>query len=269
MKKSIFIIAVLALAFCSCDRGENRGMLTQRGKRISEKWQDITGYFMRDVVNESFHLNAWINADDSLRRIIEEQYYNGKRVRVDAENVYGIYTDYDRLLMTVYTHGVALSDAGAVWEIHRLCMDDYTVSDCQFLGEPEVVFNLTAQGDNTWHLVVDTATSAGSALDLTLGFSGVAVPYDIVCQRFTLDGSGSYVMQGTTVYSGETVTENPVTLQFDIESTLCNALNYGSWDAGKVNFKAILAGHEDIPVTAVYTGDSGVLITYRGVTEQW
>lgn len=269
MKKSIYIIAVLALIFCSCDRGEDRGKLTQRGKRISEKWQDITGYFMRDVVNESFHLNAWINASDSLRHVIEEQYYDGKRVRLDAENVYGIYTDYGTLLMTVYTHGATLSDTDAEWEIHRASFEDYTVSDCFFIRNSEVVFTLTAQSDNSWHLAMDTATSAGSTLDLTLGLPGATAPYDILYQRFTLDGNGSYVMQGTTLYSGETVTEDPVTLQFDIVNTLCNSSEYNSWNTGKVNFKAMLAGYDDIPVTATYGSDGSVAITYRGRTELW
>lgn len=269
MKKSIYIIAVLALIFCSCDRGEDRGKLTQRGKRISEKWQDVTGFFMRDVVNESFHLNAWINASDSLRHVIEEQYYDGKRVRLDAENVYGIYTDYGTLLMTVYTHGAALSDADATWEIHKSSMDDCAVSDCLFFGQPEVVFNLTAQGDNSWHLAMDTSTSAGSTLDLTLGLPGITTPYDIMYQNFTLNGSGSYVMHGTTLYSGETITENPVTLQFDIENTLCNGSGYNCWSVGKVNFIATLAGYDDIHASATYESDGSVVITYRGRSELW
>ena len=272
MKKSIFIIALLALVFCSCDRREDRGMLTQRGKQVSEKWEQITDVVLRDVVNESFHLNAWINADDSLRRIIENQYYTNKRVRLDGENVYGIYDEYGTLLMTVYTHGATLSDANTTWEIHRISMGDYRAADCLFAQEPEVVFNLEALGNNNWHLSMDSATSAGSSLDLTLGIPGVAVPYDILVQSFTLEGSGSYDLDGTTYYyDGVTATHYPVTLQFDIERSLHQLPNPDKciWILGKMNLKAKFQGYDDIDVEAEYLANDGMRITYRGVTELW
>lgn len=272
MKKSIFIIALLALVFCSCDNREDRGMLTQRGKQVSEKWENVTDVILRNVVNESFHLNAWINADDSLRRIIENQYYTNKRVRLDGENVYGIYNEYGTLLMTVYTHGATLADANAAWEIHRTSMGDYGATDCLFEQEPEVVFNLEALGNNSWHLSMDSATAAGSSLDLTLGLSGVAVPYDVLVQSFTLEGSGSYDLDGTIYYyDGVTPTHHPVTLQFNIEKSLQQLPNPDQcmWVLGKMNLKAKFQGYDDIDVVAEYLGTDGMNITYRGVTERW
>ena len=270
MKKTVLLIALLAIIFCSCDDRQYDGKRTERGKDIAETWQNITNVIVTEVVNETFHLNAWINADDSLRRIIENQYFTSSRVRIDGENLYGIYTNTGTLLMTVNTNGASLSDADANWEIHHITMQNYAVSSCIFSKNQEVIYNLSNLGNNSWHLSMDSTTAEGTTLDLTVSVPGETLPYDIMVQRFTLEGNGSYEMYANTIYTEDTRDNTPITLQFNVETALCNnvSTDINSWDSGKVNLKAKWQNFDDINVVVEYFSDV-MRITYRGITEEW
>ena len=266
MKRTIFAVVVLAILFSSCDQGEKRGMLTHRGKEICNSWQVNTDRILSEVLNESFHLNAWIGANDSLRHVLESQYFVDTRIQEDGENVYGIYTSNGTLIMSVHTNGTQLSDADAAWEIHSVpqgCYDAalYSMFAVAFF-RTENIFYLTAQGNNSWNFTTDSASCAGCMLDLMVSMPGISVPYDIMNQRFTIEGEGLYIFNSEDKNA-------PVSLQFNVEQPLCNAATgVSNWNAGSVALVASKSGYDDIHVEAEFVG-TATRITYCGVTELW
>ncbi len=282
MKKSIYIIALLAIVFCGCDKGDKREPLTERGMQICNTWKEVTHSIIQDVTAQIFYLNDWIQADESERPVLEKyyfsdgyDYFSDGYVLDKGDGVYEIYRGAGSLYMLVNTYGTELSQSGAVWEIHKklgYSFQAYSYAIPAFVSEPENVFYMTYLGGNSWEFVMDSATSAGSSLDLTIRVPGISTPVELFSHCFSVEGNGSYCYSEMD----ENSVPDIVSLQFDVQEDLVNGFSQDDylasthyWDAGKVSLAAKKQGRDDIDVLVEYIGGGSTNISYRGVTEQW
>ncbi|MCQ2263597.1 MAG: hypothetical protein MJZ70_04875 [Bacteroidales bacterium] len=275
MKKTILLILLLTGVFCSCDNGTKREPLTERGMQICHTWENVTNSIIQDVASRIFYLNDWILAPDSIRPILESQYFFDGHVLDKGEGIYEIYSKYGTLFLWVDTHNDDLSQSGTIWEIHKLpaySMQAYSYSCPAFVKETENVFNLTALGGNSWEIVMDSATCAGSSLDLTIHVPGISTPVELFSHHFTVEGHGLYHYSETDDNSMQQIVE----LTFNIQEELVNGTGQIDqlapthyWDAGKVALAATKKGRDEIDVTVEFIGGGTKNISYRGITEQW
>lgn len=259
MKKNIFIIIAIALVCFGCGR-EQRGKLTQRGKEIHDAWEKATFDVIETDVIPTFHLDAWINADnDSIRYSIEDQYFPNYRIRPEEDNVYSIYYGSVKMLI-VNTFGQSLNDEGSHWQISKPTPDEYyngTLPQFYFFGGEKL--HLSKDGEQ-WRIQMDSTECYGSSCDWHI--KPMANDGDILFSKeiYTLSGNGLYKYMSSNVL-----------LQYNIEKTILRETQYiyNCCSDGIVQLIARQQDFDDINVRAEYLGDNRVCITYRGVTEIW
>jgi len=259
MKKNIFIIIAIALVCFGCGR-EQRGKLTQRGKEIHDSWEKATFDVIENDVIPTFHLDAWINAEnDSIRYSIEDLYFPNYRIRPEENNVYAIYNGSVKML-TVNTFGQSLNDEGSHWQISKPTPDEYyngTLPQFYFFGGEKL--HLSKDGEQ-WRIQMDSTECYGSSCDWHIK--------PLVNDGNILFAKETYTLSGNGLYK---YMSGPVFLQYNIEKNILRETPYGYYycNDGVVQLIAHQQNFDDINVKAEYLGDNSVSITYRGVTEIW
>ena len=261
MKKNIFIIIAIALVCFGCGR-EQRGKLTQRGKEIHDSWEKATFDVIETDVIPTFHLDAWINAEnDSIRYSIEDQYFPNYRIRPEENNVYAIYYGSVKMLI-VNTFGQSLNDEGSHWQISKPTPDEYyngTLPQFYFFGGEKL--HLSKDGEQ-WRIQMDSTECYGSSCDWHIKPLANEGNILFAKETYTLSGNGLYKYM-----SGD------VSLQYNIERNILREApyeyGYCYCNDGVVQLIAHQQDFDDINVKAEYIGDNSVSITYRGVTEIW
>lgn len=267
MKRNILIIIVIALALVciGCGR-EKRGMLTQRGKEVHDSWLKYTQQIIEKTIVPAFQMDAWINGNDSVRRVIEDQYFPKIRIREEATNEYALYDGAQKVL-TVTTNGLALADAGSAWIVS---VNDFK-EESNYGQAPEFMGNhiqwqifINQGGNQQWNISLDTSKSKGSACDwqLTLPASDTVVYFSQ--KEFALAGNGVFRYAGN------------VSLRYNIDEMLQHQGTQYPWHRGVVSMTATNTTRTsdesstgDIHVKAEYLGFGDMEITYRDVTETW
>lgn len=265
MKKYIIIIIAITLVCVGCYR-EKRGKLTQRGKEIHDSWLMYSQEMIEKTIVPVFQMDAWIGGNDSIRRIIEDNYFPYLRVREEATNEFAFYDGAQKIL-TVNTNGYALADNGASWLVSinnaRTYESDYGQIP-MFLAYPsQWRLFISKTGNQQWNISLDTTRSMGSKCDWKLGLPANDTIVYFSQQEFSLAGNGTFK------YAGD------VYLRYHIDETLQHQGNQYPWNRGVVSMIARFIDPEtneipidDIHVKAEYTGD-GIKITYRNITETW
>lgn len=259
MKKNIFIIIAIALVCFGCGR-EQRGKLTQRGKEIHDSWEKATFDVIENDVIPTFHLDAWINADnDSIRYSIEDKYFLNYRIRPDEPNVYVLYKGSEKTL-TINTYGQSLNEEGSHWLITNHNSDEYyngTLPQFYFFGGEKL--HISKDGEQ-WRIQMDSTECYGSSCDWRIkpltNDDGILFSKEI----YTLSGNGLYKYMSSNV-----------SMQYNIVKPILRetSYGYGYCSDGQVQLIASQQNFDDICVKAEYLGESRVFITYRGVTEIW
>lgn len=259
MKKNIFVIIAVTLVCFGCGR-EQRGKLTQRGKEIHDSWQTTTLMLIETDVIPAFHLDTWINADnDSIRYIIEDQYFPDKRIRQEETNIYTIYDGAEKQL-TINTFGQSLNEEGSHWLVSR----DQIVSDnallplfFDFFSENEKV-HISKDGEQ-WRIQMDSAECCDSRCNMHIKPLENDNNVIFAKETYTLSGNGIYQYKNGPV------------LKYNIEKNiLCEkSTNISYFSDGIIQLIASQTDSDDINVKAEYLGEYRICITYRGVTEIW
>ena len=265
MKKNILIIIAIALVCFSCGR-EQRGMLTQRGKEIHDSWLMYSQQIIEKSIVPAFQMSAWISGNDSVRRVIEDNYFPYMRIRNENTNEYSLYEGAEKVL-TVFTDGMNLDNDGASWIIRTETINP-GYDDGQrplFMSIPPF-WNLivTKTSNQQWNIQLDTTSSSGSKCNwqLTLPANDTIVYF--TQQEYTLAGNGTFK------YSGD------VYLNYNIDASLQHKGITFPWYRGIISMTARYVDcytnqpyTDDIHVKASYYDDGEVQITYQGITESW
>ena len=265
MKKNFLIIIVIALICMSCGH-EERGKLTQRGKQIHDSWLMYTQQIIEKSIVPAFQMSDWISGNDSVRRVIEDNYFPYMRIRNENTNEYSLYNGAEKVL-TVYTAGMNLDDNGASWIIRtEIANPGYDNGQRPLFMSISPFWDLyvTKISDQQWDIQMDTASSSGSECNwqLTLPASDTIVYF--TQQEYTLAGNGTYKFSGD------------VYLHYNIDASLQHNGTMFPWYRGIISMTARYIDcttnepyTDDIHVKAAYYDDGEVKITYRDVTESW
>lgn len=265
MKRTLFIITVIALVCIGCGR-EKRGMLTKRGKEVHDSWLQFSQEIIQKTIVPAFQMDAWINGNDTIRRKVEDTFFPYMRIREDFVNVYSLYDGAERVL-SINTNGKTLADNGVTWEIctYNLTPGYDNGARPQFMSIPDHWYLTVTKTDNQqWNIQLDTAACMGSNCDwqLTLPARDTLV--------YFYHGEYSLTGKGTFKYSGD------VFLRYNIDETLQHDGKLYPWYKGIVSMNANFidasthqAPLEDIHVKAKYGYNGEVTITYRDITETW
>jgi len=265
MKRTLLIITVIALVCMGCGR-EKRGMLTKRGKDVHDSWLLFSQEIIQNTIVPAFQMDAWIKGNDTIRRMVEDNYFPYMRIRQDYVNVYSLYDGAVKVL-SVNTNGHALADNGAAWEIttYNPTPGYDNGASPQFMCIPDHWYlNVSKTANQHWDIQLDTASCMGSNCNwhLTLPARDTLVYFSQAA--YTLAG------QGTFKYSGD------VFLRYTIDETLLHEGTLYPWYRGIVSMTANFidastheAPLEDIHVKAQYGYNGEVTITYCNITETW
>jgi hypothetical protein len=265
MKRTLFFITVIALVCMGCGR-EERGKLTKRGKEIHDSWLLVSQTIIENNIVPTFQMDAWINGDDNIRRMVEDAYFPYMRIRQDYVNVYSLYDGAEKVL-SVNTNGYTLADNGAVWEI---CIFNPTPgydngARPQFMSIPEHWYmTVTKTANQQWEIQLDAASCMGSNFDWQFTLPAQDTNVYFSYEEFFLAGKGTFK------YSGD------VYLHYNIDETLQHEGCLYPWYKGIVSMTAnfidaltLEAPLEDIHVKAKYGYNGEVTITYCDITETW
>lgn len=260
--KRIFLLLTLCALLCSgCWKDT---IQVGNDWRMLDSWKYSTKGILEESVNVAFISNAWINGDDSTRRVIEDLYFPDTRIRHDGGNEYGIYNG-TQLVMLINTGGKTIDDVDADWLVTRY---DYyeTFFDVRpkfFSTQGHTRLNIRSLGGNEWSVALDSITCLGSTSDLTLSVPGTEVPVSLFSTPFTLSGSGTFVFDGYA-YDNWNSVESPVTMRYDYSTPMRQKVgDCNNFDRGVVDIVVSKEGEEDIVMYAEVQ-DGTWKIRYRG-----
>lgn len=267
MKRLIFIIIAIALVCIACNR-EKRNMHTRRGKEIHNSWYNATRQIINTDVIPAFHLDAWINApNDSVRYLIEDQFFPYYKIRQEETNVYAIYNGPYKEF-TVNTFGKSLGEDGSNWLVSKYNLQYLDLSyaieggvlpDVFYFYESEKI-HISKNGDQ-WRFQMDSSENYGSYCDMNIKPLDNSDNILFNKEKYNLSGNGLFEY------------DDQVYLLFDIQKTILNdQLYYASgyyFIDGIVQLMAQQENSDDIHVKAEYRSNSQIAITYRNVTEYW
>lgn len=232
--------------------------------QILDSWKYSTKGILEESVNVAFLSNAWINGDDSTRRVIEDLYFPDTRIRHDGGNEYGIYNG-TQLVMLINTGGKTIDAADADWVVTR-----YDYYETFFDVRPEFFsthghtrLNIRSLGANEWSVALDSITCMSSTSDLTLSVPGTEVPVSLFSTPFTLSGFGTFVFDGYA-YDNWNSVESPVTMHYNYSTPMRQKVgDYNNFDRGVVDIVVSKEGEDDI-VMCAERQDGKWKISYRG-----
>lgn len=274
MKKSIIAISLLAIICCGCKEHDRNENMTLRGKAISDVWFNATKCIMENMVVPSFKLEAWINADDSMKTVIANKYFQHLQVRQFGEGT-GVYEilDGNTLIYSVNTYNKSITDPDVEWEVTTY--PPYKGDNNYYSAMPQFVYTdsfniikIKKEGTCKWQIFEKEGYLSGSkiALGIRLPLDTI-IPTDILEKDINLIGKGSYIYTGSDFE--DATKENPVALQFVISQMLThNAAKELKWRSGQVTFTASKKGCDDVNATVTYQGER-LIIDYKNITESW
>ena len=245
MKKIFFILTITAIVCCSCWK---TGYYKNNRYEIYSSWYTSVKTILNENVDFAFISNAWINGNDSVRRIIEDNYLPYRRIRHEGGNEYGIYNGAN-LILTINTGGKKIDDPDANWLITRY--GNYDIIEVQqamptFLSSnAHSRMSISNMGGNAWRVNLDSASHGGSTSNWTSTADGTETPIHLMENDFSLEGSGVFMYEGTS-FDG-TNSPSPVTMQYTFtEPMKHNHTATALFSYGKVDFLVTKEGCDDI-----------------------
>lgn len=216
MKKIAIILSIVAAVCCGCWKTEGF-VMPQYG--IYRSWEFATRNVLTNYVELAFIGNAWINGNDSVRRAIEDEYLPYQRIRHEGGNEYGIYNG-STLQLLINTGGKAIDEADANWLITNYQGGtDYDGTRPIFCySGKHTRLEIRHTGVNEWNVRLDSVSCDGSTSDWTISVPGTETPVSLTDIPYTFNGSGIYMLDGTSVDGN--YTRSPITMRYTVTETL-------------------------------------------------
>ena len=264
MKRTLIILGLCAMICCGCWK---RGVHPDNGYDIFNSWNTSTKAILDETVNFAFISNAWINGNDSVRKRIENLYFNTNNIRYEGGDKYGIYRGTKQLLV-INTGGKTIDDANANWLITRYSnYDQYYSSGIKpvFLGNyNHTQLNIRNIGNNKWSVKLDSLNSSGSAIDWIIAVPGDQTPVSLFDVNYSLSGSGVFLFDGTTNFDHHDV-QSPVTMHYEIVNPLQQTTsNECKFKSGMVDIIVSKENYEDLILSAEIMTTNQWRLVYRG-----
>lgn len=268
MKKiALYNILLLAIICNSCvwQEADERGNLTQRGKQIYDAWDNSSQTILNEFVDKAFHFNAWYLADDSMKRIIEDNWFPYYKIRDDGDGAYGLYYG-GTLTFSIETNRQNLSDSCASWTITRHNFDIET--NTHYSYEP-VINNVTIHYANNmvWNIHIDSTNNSSNFALWQLRVIGNSIPQAISSADYEFSGQGLFALQNEETIGGRNG-NSPVFLKYTI-TEIFNHTRGANWESGAVDILLYNEKSETCSVEAVVLNRETLRIHYAGVTENW
>ena len=160
----LFSAMVLLFANCTIREGEMAGAATQRGYEIYKTCESNTLYFIDNKVDICFKLNAWLEADSSLKDLLEDKWFPNYKIRKMSDGMYGLYAGAD-LAYSIETGNLPLSDPSAQWilswrgterDLPNYYDRPYALTTSFIQGTQELHVDHT-DSTNSWHVTIKMA----------------------------------------------------------------------------------------------------------------
>ncbi|MCK9339009.1 MAG: hypothetical protein PHQ33_01200 [Bacteroidales bacterium] len=268
MKKLAFLNILLLLIVCnSCEwqEAEERGNLTQRGKQIYDIWDYSSQSILNDFVDKAFIFNAWYTANDSVKRIIEDQWFPYYKIRNDGNGKYGLYSG-TTLDFSFETNLQSLTDSSANWTITR--HNSYLEMNTYYSCEPiinSVKINYT--NNMEWDIRIDSNSNSNSSALWHLHISGNSVPESISLADYELSGHGVFAMQNYESIGGR-YGNAPTFLEYEIAENFAHSPG-ANWERGSVDILLYNEKAESLEIKGTILNRKTLCIHYLGIIEYW
>ena len=243
MKRIALILTLCAIVCSGCWKDT---ITWSKSEQILNSWEYSTKGILEETVNVAFLSNAWINGNDSVRRVIEDNYFPTSRIRHEGGNDYGIYNG-TQLVMLINTGGKTIDAVDADWLVTRYeyYQTFFDVRPEFFSSQGHTRLNIRSLGNNEWSVALDSLTCLGSTSYLTLSVPGDEVPVSLFSKPFTLSGGGTLVFSGSAFNNGNFV-QSPVTMLYTLSTPMQQKVgNVNTFDNGVVDIVVSKAGEED------------------------
>ena len=122
MKKILFFALGLSAIFNSCIWKNDYNYYHSAAHDMYYSWEYNTSSIMNNYVVKAFMFNVWWEGNDTVRSLVEENYFNGyKNVRQAGENTYELCANPNLPSDWYYrfeTNGTSLNAVGATWTVY-------------------------------------------------------------------------------------------------------------------------------------------------------
>lgn len=234
-------------------------------------------------MDKCFNLNAWIEADSTLKYLLEDKWFPNYKLRNLGAGTYGFYSGAD-LVFYIETGGVSLSEPGAQWIMSW--KGDSRTSEWEVaypyglsprassfrLGNQELHIDFVdTAADKSWHVTIVDSDSSMSYLDLNVTLKSRLVPQSLMETDFTVTGSGKYhFLEGCWWQEGVAYYTHLTFLSFDIKKPMQFVFSYDGlcWHGGQMEMLA-QNNDETLPVSADFKGPYNVEIIYKNKSQMW
>ena len=276
----LFSAMVLLFANCTIREGEMAGAATQRGYEIYKTCESNTLYFIDNKVDICFKLNAWLEADSSLKDLLEDKWFPNYKIRKMSDGMYGLYAGAD-LAYSIETGNLPLSDPSAQWilswrgterDLPNYYDRPYALTTSFIQGTQELHVDHT-DSTNSWHVTIAGVDSSDAFLDLNIVTLSRLMPQSLIDDDFTVTGTGKFeFLEGRIWKDGDySGWQHHTCLSFDIKEPMQNFFAYEGldWNGGKMDLEASNENGDKLSVNAEFKGPYNLRITYKGKVQIW
>lgn len=180
MKKSIkvAIVVISALLMAGCQIGEGELMKTKTGHQMYIGWREYVDNLLKNVVEPSFNLYAWLQAPEEQKQDILKRHFGSSEVEVLSDQAWMIRHVSGATLRLSMENGGDFSLPGGKMRLLYVGSWRGDVLD-------NIIFVLENKGNGMWEI---RAEDGSIRFELTLGMS--EIPESLAETTLSLEGQG-------------------------------------------------------------------------------